>query len=273
MRGDDRRDSSLCRVLIVDDIAVNRTILEQMLRGAKAQTLCAPSAAAAFDILNTEPIDVVLMDLRMPEIDGLEATRRIRQEKIGGRGDLPVVAVSADFTAQQRAECQSVGIDRFLAKPVMRVDLIRILGDVTGREIETPTRASGAGEWPSSAATRGHDPVFDRTIIESIRSAAPPDRLIDLLSTFRPAARGLAGRIAAALEENDRPTIRAQSHALKGTAASVGLSKLATCAQAVQTACDEEDEATLVEAAEDLPSALRAAIDAIDAAIQELKEH
>ncbi|MDJ0683816.1 MAG: response regulator [Alphaproteobacteria bacterium] len=271
MTSDDRLDPSVCRVLIVDDIAVNRTILEQLLRGAKAQALSAPGAEEAFEILKSEPIDVVLMDLRMPQIDGVEAARRIRRDKFGGRGDVPIVAVSADITPRQREECRSVGINAFLAKPVMREDLIRILGDATGRALETTALDSGvAQKKPDEAAPTG-DLVFDHKIIESIRGAAPPDRLIELLSTFRPTAGGLAGAIAAALEDDDRPKIRAQAHALKGTAASVGLSKMAACAQALQVACDEGDDEKLVEAAEALPSIYRESVRAIDGAIDKLK--
>ena len=273
MNGEEDFDPSACRVLIVDDIAVNRTILEQLLRGAKAVVHCAPGAKAAFDILESEPIDVILMDLRMPEIDGVEAARRIRRDKIGGRGDVPIVAVSADVTPEQKEECESVGIDTFLAKPVMRQDLICTLSALTGRELETTTRDPGVDAAEPKGPAPTVSPIFDATIIDSIRDAVPPDRLIALLSTFRPTAEGLAGGVAAALEENDRLNIRAQAHALKGTAASVGLSRMAECAHALLIACEENDGEKLLKAAEALPSVYRDSITAIDAAIEGLRNN
>jgi PAS domain S-box-containing protein len=103
-------------VLIVDDVAMNRDIAGSFLRAAGHRVTCVEGGAEAIAAVGTIDFDVVLMDVRMPEMDGLEATRRIRA--LGGeRARVPIVALTAQAFTEQVAECRRAGMDSHLPKP------------------------------------------------------------------------------------------------------------------------------------------------------------
>ena len=104
------------RMLVVDDVAMNRDIAGSFLRAAGYEVICVEGGAEAITAAANADFDVVLMDLRMPEMDGLEATRRIRALE-GSRGQVPVVALTAHALTEQIAECREAGMNRYLAKP------------------------------------------------------------------------------------------------------------------------------------------------------------
>jgi CheY-like chemotaxis protein len=103
-------------VLVVDDVPINRDIAGAFLHAAGHEATCAEGGAEAIEAVATMDFDVVLMDVRMPEMDGLEATRRIRALE-GARGQVPIVALTAQAFTDQIAECRKAGMDSHLAKP------------------------------------------------------------------------------------------------------------------------------------------------------------
>jgi len=114
------------KVLIVEDIPANQDVIKLFLDPEGCESLCALNGVEALDILNTQAIDVILMDIRMPEMDGIDATRAIRES---GREykNTPIIALTADVSAETNAACMAAGTDIFLTKPVMARDLIEAI--------------------------------------------------------------------------------------------------------------------------------------------------
>ncbi|WP_282008379.1 response regulator [Brevundimonas aveniformis] len=111
------------RLLVVDDHAANREILGLLLRSLGCETEYASDGVDAVDAARNGAFDAILMDLRMPHMDGMEATRRIRQLP-GSIAQVPILAVSAETRADNLAPCRAAGMDGFLSKPVSQRDLI-----------------------------------------------------------------------------------------------------------------------------------------------------
>jgi CheY-like chemotaxis protein len=118
---------ALAPVLVVDDVAANRLLLGAVLARAGFAHEQAESGEAALAMVAARPFAAVLMDLQMPGMDGLEATRRLRALP-GAAGRLTVVGVTADRTPAIEAEARQAGMDACLAKPVSAADLVRLLG-------------------------------------------------------------------------------------------------------------------------------------------------
>ncbi|WP_291913871.1 ATP-binding protein [Limnohabitans sp.] len=118
-----------CTVLVAEDNDVNREILVTMLKTAGCRILQAHNGLEAVHISATEPHDIVLMDVQMPEMDGIAATRAIRaREQALGLPRKPVLALTANALADDKANCLAAGMDDYLTKPFMRRQILELIG-------------------------------------------------------------------------------------------------------------------------------------------------
>jgi two-component system, NarL family, sensor histidine kinase BarA len=128
------------RVLLVDDNAVNLIIGRVMLQGMAADVVVAQGGQAALDESRARAFDLILMDLQMPDMDGLEATRRLRaHEQAAGLARTPVVAVTGLVEADIRAGCRDAGINAVLQKPYTIDQLHEVVAAHTRRVMDPPT--------------------------------------------------------------------------------------------------------------------------------------
>lgn len=112
----ENKSDKLLRVLIADDDAVNRMLLTKMLRLHKISATCVEDGEQAVDYVKHNDIDVVLMDVMMPKLDGIEASKKIRDFKDGNK-DIPIIAVTADVKESTRDNCYAAGMNSYITKP------------------------------------------------------------------------------------------------------------------------------------------------------------
>lgn len=113
------QSSAAYRVLVVEDDKLNRIVIGQMLRQADLVGEAAGSAREALELLRMRTFDLVLMDIEMPEMNGLEATRAIRSGEAGeANRDVPVVAMTAYAEAEDEQRCYEAGMTGYLSKPL-----------------------------------------------------------------------------------------------------------------------------------------------------------
>ena len=124
------------RVLVADDTAMGRDVAGAFLGAAGHHVTLAQNGSEVVELAASEDFDVVLMDMRMPVQDGIEATRRIRA--LGGpRGQVPIVAVTANALDRHVQECRDAGMAGYLAKPFVQAELLAVIGKAVGRCGET----------------------------------------------------------------------------------------------------------------------------------------
>jgi len=116
-----RRDHAGRSVLLVDDDPVNRLVVDSLLREAGLHVALANDGIEAVELVARQPVDVILMDMQMPRLDGPDATRRIRQ--IPHAATVPIVALTANAFEQDRERCLAAGMDDFITKPIEARDL------------------------------------------------------------------------------------------------------------------------------------------------------
>ena len=113
-----RNGASQARILVVDDNATARDIITRMLRVLGIDQIdSVPNGDEALECIAAHSYDLVMMDLRMPRMDGLTAARKIR-ENSGPSRDTPIIALTADVWNVSREDCLAAGMDDYLAKPV-----------------------------------------------------------------------------------------------------------------------------------------------------------
>ncbi|WP_054899905.1 ATP-binding protein [Pseudomonas sp. NBRC 111131] len=113
------------RVLLVEDNPVNQSVIEAMLRSLGLEVSVAHDGAQAVEQVSQQHFAAILMDCRLPQVDGYEATRRIRRLPNGGQ--LPIIALTANALQGDRERCMAAGMDDYLSKPFRRTDLQRVL--------------------------------------------------------------------------------------------------------------------------------------------------
>lgn len=115
------------KVLFVEDDAMNRRVVKDMLDVAGAEMTGAESAERGLELLDRDGFDIILMDLRMPGMDGMTAIRHIRARG-DAKADLPVIVVTADTAPDLRDQCLAQGADEVLFKPVAMDSLFDAIG-------------------------------------------------------------------------------------------------------------------------------------------------
>lgn len=116
------------RVLLVEDMLLNQQVASEFLRNAKLRVIVCNNGKEALDLLEHTTFDVVLMDIQMPVMDGLEATRLIREQP--RFATLPIIAMSAGVTLDEREKCQRVGMTDFIAKPINPLQMLEKLNEL-----------------------------------------------------------------------------------------------------------------------------------------------
>jgi PAS domain S-box-containing protein len=239
------------RILVADDIAMNRDIADAFLQTAGHIVTSVEDGAEAVAAVAADDFDVVLMDIRMPHVDGLEATRRIRALE-GVRGAVPIIGVTAQAFVQQIQECREAGMDGHLskpftlesllgavrraAKPAVRRDASVLPGDLLA---SPPTIANGPSVIPVRAPSNETPlcqplaKVFDRTTFDQAAVHLAPEVVLSCLQTLSEQAEHLWSGLLVAEAESSNPNSMADAaHALAGSAGMFGFDRL--CATARQ---------------------------------------
>jgi len=210
------------RVLLAEDNPVNQKLGSRLLEQRGATVRVVANGIEALRALGEADFDLVLMDCQMPEMDGYEATRRLRGVPgLVRNAAIPVIAVTANALATDRAKCLAAGMDDFLTKPI---DLNR-LQHVLAR---AATQLQGSTEWaPGFGET---EPIFDTPAM--LRRTGDDRAFVrELLEVFIGATDGSLSRLAKALKEPADPeSVRRLAHGLKGSAATVEAVAVAACA-------------------------------------------
>lgn len=191
------------RILMVEDHPVNQKVLSHQLRELGLEYVVAASGAEALAKLSEQPFDLVLMDWQMPEMDGLEATRRIRQLP-GEVRDVPIIALTANASAGFREACLAAGANDYLSKPYTEAALTALLL-----------------QWlPQSPPVAAAAPLLDRAALHA-RYPGNPQLVHDLESLFLSTTEASLAALKTGLAQGHAEACRKEAHALKGAAASV----------------------------------------------------
>jgi CheY-like chemotaxis protein len=113
--------------LIVEDNRINQIVLKKNLLNLGYTSDVAEDGFEALKLLNQQVYDLIFMDLQMPKMGGVECTVKIRQHPDPELSRVPIIAVTANTSCEDRSNCHEAGMDDFLEKPLMRVNLIRVL--------------------------------------------------------------------------------------------------------------------------------------------------
>jgi CheY-like chemotaxis protein len=271
-------------ILLVDDIAVNRKLAVRLLEGMGHVVAVATNGLEAVQHVEREQVDLVLMDLQMPLMDGFQATERIRLLEAGKARRTPIVAMTAHALQEERVRCLEAGMLGHVSKPiskhalraaVQQYALPRAIADLPARATQLGPSAALASAccampvtMPALLAPAARQPAA-QAAAQALRDDAVAlehvggDRelLDELVQMFMDGLGDQLEELRQCGMTGDLPKLGRLAHAQKGAAGSIGAVAARTLASALETACTAGDQATSASALAALLQALQALLD------------
>lgn len=242
------------RVLVAEDVELNRDLLADVLGRHGHRVVLAADGREAVERAGEGGFDLVLMDMQMPFVDGIEATRRIRALPAPA-GQVPVAGLTANVLERDRRRCLEAGMDECLGKPIDRGRLFAAMARHTGdsrRDAgagvadaavrEGPAPGAGAGQAPAgpSSPAGAAVPLVDRAMLEGLAARLQPEAFAGLVRPGLGNAERTCGRLGA-LPAGSEELVR-EAHSLRGTSGSFGLRRISALAGEIEAAAQAGED-------------------------------
>jgi two-component system sensor histidine kinase RpfC len=221
-------------ILVADDNRTNQKVIGKILTSAGHRASFASDGSEALEALAEPDFDLVLMDVNMPGMTGIEVTQLHRFAELGqGRasgmvahaGHLPILALTADATPEMAQRCIDAGMDACVIKPVAPNDLLAAIDTHANGSppaaTAPPTGGATGDEWDTTTY-----PIIDWAALNGLRRLGGEQFVIELLDEIQREAEELGERLAANTRAVDAEDFRANAHALQSSAANVGAKSL-----------------------------------------------
>jgi PAS domain S-box-containing protein len=247
--------SQRVRVLLADDSQANRLVMSEMLRRSGFDVDTVANGSEAVEAVRSLPYDIVFMDIEMPEMDGLEATRRIRALD-GGRSTTPIVALTANVLPDSRERFLAAGMNDYVSKPANRDQL----SETIGLWVQRPPQPSS-----SDVDDAGEPPWLDGEALTTLGEDTDPTLVPKMVAVFLEELLTRAAAMTAGLEDGDTERLGREAHALKSSAATYGAVRISEHAARIDEACKRHEDAVAREHARQLVAAVEPTVDALKA--------
>ncbi len=233
------------RILVVEDNRINQQVVSEILANCGCEVVVADNGQEALDVLAVQQVEGVLMDLQMPVMDGLQATRILRAEP--RHKDLLIIALTAHSIADDRKECYEAGMNEFISKPIDQFELYQVLGRYleSTEKVFVPPSAEDEPLDPE----KGGDGVFaiNPPGLNAARALKRFNQNSDfyrrLLRDFADQYHGADLQLRQAVQD-DAAAARLLAHSIKGMAANLAADDLHDAAQAVERAIKVDSKVT-----------------------------
>jgi PAS domain S-box-containing protein len=266
------------RILVAEDNIVNQQVALLLLKKLGYRADVAADGLEALQALEREPYDVVLMDVQMPRMDGLEATRRIRQRWPEGRRP-HVIAATANAMQDEREACLAAGMDDYLSKPIRLEEVAAALSRCRPHlapPAPAPARESGVGAQapsPAQPEPQGqplpagvlHPPALER-LLDTIGD--DPDLLRALIDTFLGDVPRLIDGARRGLQQGQADEVRRAAHTLKSNGATFGATSLSELSRELEALA----RSGALEGAADLTARIEAEYERVRIALATVRE-
>jgi two-component system sensor histidine kinase RpfC len=256
------------RVLVADDNRINQRVIAKILERAGYDSRIVSNGEEALDALEQSRFDLVLMDVNMPVMNGIEATKLYRFSSLG-EPHLPIIALTADSTPEVAARCAEAGLDTCIIKPVEPARLLEVIRALAPAVPLAVSEAAAAPVTDIASHPRFQAatfmPTIDRATLGELEELGGRPFLAELVKEFLRDAEIVLESLATSADEGDVPAFRAKVHALRSGAANIG-------AKALYDLCLQWRQINLAELAENGPrhvERLTAELDRVRRALQQ----
>ncbi|MBF0290282.1 MAG: response regulator, partial [SAR324 cluster bacterium] len=229
------------KLLLVEDNEINQQVASELLEQVQIQVITANNGQEAIDLLKQEPFDGILMDLQMPVMDGLAATKRIRQDK--KLLEIPIIAMTANAMVGDREKCLNAGMNDHVGKPVVPKELYTTLAKWIQKK---PGDASQRTILPvpneSEKSVILLPPISGINTTIGLRNVGKNSALYKkVLLKFVQNQGDSCRKMAVHMEAKDYQALEQTAHALKGVSSTIGAEKLAELAGTIENRAQKQE--------------------------------
>lgn len=218
-------------ILVADDNRMNQKVLREILTRAGHQVRLVANGEDALDALDAASFDLVLMDVNMPVMNGIEATKLFRFTALD-RPHIPIVALTADATPGVAARCAEAGMDACLTKPIEPERLFAAIKDVLGGHAPAaPPQPLPMLPDNVTALPQAGPATVDMRVLDRLEALGGKDFLIELIDDFLADIETVAQEMRVAAEKGDALQFRASAHAMRSATANIGARGLSDLCQ------------------------------------------
>jgi two-component system sensor histidine kinase RpfC len=217
-------------VLVADDNRTNRKVIGKILERAGHEVVLVDNGERALDALNDRPIDIALMDVNMPVMNGLEATKLYRFAALGKRR-VPIIALTADASPETQKRCEEAGMDTCVTKPIEPARLLAIIDATVDktRANDSPvvSESETVRKLTSHPKYRASGPAsVDQRVLDDLEQLGGKKFVADLVTEFNGDAETMLRELTVAVANHDLDAFRDHAHALRSAAANIGARKI-----------------------------------------------
>jgi two-component system, sensor histidine kinase and response regulator len=254
------RKSHALRVLVAEDNATNQRLVLALLRQRGHEVTVVGNGRQAVDTSAAQPFDVILMDVQMPELGGLEATAAIRARERDREGHVPIIALTAHAMTGDRERCLAAGMDGYVSKPLRPQDLFSAIDMFCA-----PSSDSRAAAVTASSSEPAHE-VDRAALVASFGGKAA--LVADVAGVFLADTPAMLERLRTAARAGDAGQVAAAAHAIKGAAGLFSQGKAFECARRLEKVARAGDLSSLDAVCADLETAVSSLTDELRGMIQ-----
>lgn len=227
-------------ILLVEDNEINQRVAQNLLQQDGHQVTIVDNGADAVQRASEQVFDLILMDIQLPEMDGIEATRQIRALSDQAHATVPIVALTADAMPASARACRDAGMNEVLTKPIDPLRLARTIA-----QLAQPTQEAAQDlpePDPDLQAAR-----IDTNMLASLRDMIGSDKVDELIELFHATCADTIEEMVQATSAGDRALVASLAHRLKGGALNLGLGAVSDCAVALELVAKSEGETAVLE--------------------------
>jgi CheY-like chemotaxis protein len=218
------------KVLLVDDNQVNRQVAGEILKTAGCTVDLATNGYEAISLVEKKAYDLIFMDIQMPEMDGVTATRKLKEMQLDHLP--PIVAMTAYSMGPDRERFLAQGMDDYLAKPIKGVNLIN--------KVKHWVKGTGTLLNEENDQQNGFQ-VINQEIVDQLAKYSGPEMVLDILKDFENESNEQIAACSDGLKNQDFKDILSNLHTLKGNAGTLGVEKVAAMAKKIEADLKEEN--------------------------------
>ncbi|HEY4134051.1 MAG TPA: response regulator [Alphaproteobacteria bacterium] len=247
------------RILLAEDNKINQKYAIALLE-KRHQLTIAENGVQAVEAMRRGEFDVVLMDIQMPELDGIGATRQIRALP-APKCDVPIIAMTANAQAGAREEYLAAGMNDYASKPISPAALLGLLAKIASAGAAQPAPVL------ASPSAMDHVPLLDEEAVATLREAVGDEGFADFVSMFAGDSRERLGQLVRSVAAGDHAAVVASAHTMISTAGNLGAKRMSLLARELEGVARHGNAAEIARLARQLADVASASIAAFDAVV------